>query len=56
MQEQTLVYHPIGIIHSPFRDIADRPIQPAGTRGVVGTVLHIEDMDIVDGTPCNDTR
>ena len=56
MKEQSFVYHPIGIIHSPFRDIADRPIQPAGARGVVGTVLHIEDMDIVDRTPCNDTR
>lgn len=31
-------YQPIGIIHSPFCDIADMPIQPAGALGVAGTV------------------
>lgn len=38
MQTQALVYHPIGMIHSPFRDIAGMPIQPTGARGVAGTV------------------
>jgi tRNA-Thr(GGU) m(6)t(6)A37 methyltransferase TsaA len=38
MQMQTIVYHPIGMIHSPFWDIADMPIQPTGALGVPGTV------------------
>jgi len=29
---------PIGIIHSPFTDIAGMPIQPTGARGIRGTV------------------
>jgi tRNA-Thr(GGU) m(6)t(6)A37 methyltransferase TsaA len=31
-------YQPIGIIHSPFDDIAGIPIQPTGASGVRGTV------------------
>ncbi len=31
-------YHPIGTIHSPFKDIAGMPIQPSGASGVRGTV------------------
>ncbi|HKJ66792.1 MAG TPA: tRNA (N6-threonylcarbamoyladenosine(37)-N6)-methyltransferase TrmO [bacterium] len=31
-------YRSIGIIHSPFTQIAGMPIQPAGARGVEGTV------------------
>jgi tRNA (adenine37-N6)-methyltransferase len=38
METQPFVYHLIGMIHSPFRDIADMPIQPAGARGVAGMV------------------
>lgn len=34
---------PIGIIHSPFKQIADMPIQPTGANGVTGQiVLHPE--------------
>src|SRR4030066_1849092 len=33
-----IVYKPIGIIHSPFNNIKGMPIQPAGARGVAGTV------------------
>lgn len=29
---------PIGIIHSPFKDIQGMPIQPAGARGIAGTI------------------
>lgn len=29
---------PIGIIHSPFKELEDMPIQPAGAIGVPGTV------------------
>lgn len=31
-------YHPIGMIHTPFSDIRDMPIQPTGAKGVLGTV------------------
>jgi len=31
-------YKPIGIIHSPFKDITGMPIQPTGARGITGTV------------------
>jgi len=31
-------YTPIGIIHSPFRDVEGAPIQPSGALGVLGTV------------------
>ena len=33
-----ITYNPIGIIHSPFNDVKGMPIQPAGARGVAGTV------------------
>ena len=31
-------YKPIGIIHSPFKDIKGMPIQPTGAEGVAGTI------------------
>jgi tRNA-Thr(GGU) m(6)t(6)A37 methyltransferase TsaA len=31
-------YKPIGVIHSPFRDVEGMPIQPTGAKGVTGTV------------------
>jgi tRNA-Thr(GGU) m(6)t(6)A37 methyltransferase TsaA len=31
-------YKPIGVIHSPFKDIEGMPIQPTGAKGVTGTV------------------
>jgi tRNA-Thr(GGU) m(6)t(6)A37 methyltransferase TsaA len=33
-----IVYQPIGTIHSPFQNIQGMPIQPAGAKGVQGTV------------------
>jgi len=33
-----VIYRPIGIIHSPFRDISGAPIQSAGGRGVKGRI------------------
>ena len=35
---QEIRYRPIGVIHSPFKETKGMPIQPAGARGVVGTV------------------
>jgi len=34
----SFTYSPIGIVHSPFTDIAGMPIQPSSTRGVQGSV------------------
>ena len=31
-------YQPIGIIHSPFKDIKGMPIQSAGAKGIKGTI------------------
>ena len=35
---QVISYKPIGVIHSPFREVKGMPIQPAGAEDVVGTV------------------
>jgi tRNA-Thr(GGU) m(6)t(6)A37 methyltransferase TsaA len=35
---QSFTYVPIGIVHSPFSDIAGMPIQPSGARGIRGTI------------------
>jgi tRNA-Thr(GGU) m(6)t(6)A37 methyltransferase TsaA len=38
-----IVYQPIGIIRSPFQDIQGMPIQPAGAKGIQGTIeVNIE--------------
>ena len=31
-------YTPIGIVHSPFSDLAGMPIQPSGAKGIEGTI------------------
>jgi len=31
-------YKPIGVIHSPFKEAKGTPIQPAGAKGIPGTV------------------
>ncbi len=33
-----ITYTPIGIIHSPFQELTDMPIQPTGADGIEGTV------------------
>ena len=35
---QTIVFNPIGVIHSPFNTPEDMPIQPAAAQGVTGSV------------------
>ena len=35
---ESFTYIPIGIVHSPFSDIAGMPIQPTGARGTRGTI------------------
>ncbi|MEW6447107.1 MAG: tRNA (N6-threonylcarbamoyladenosine(37)-N6)-methyltransferase TrmO [Bacillota bacterium] len=34
-----IVYKPIGVIHSPFKETKGMPVQPAGASGVAGTVV-----------------
>lgn len=34
----TINYHPIGLIHSPFQDLAGMPIQPTGAVNIQGRV------------------
>ena len=31
-------YQPIGVIHTPFKEAKGTPIQPAGAKGIRGTV------------------
>jgi tRNA-Thr(GGU) m(6)t(6)A37 methyltransferase TsaA len=33
-----IIFKPIGVIYSPFKDLKDMPIQPAGAQGVEGRV------------------
>jgi len=33
-----IVYHPIGVIHSPFKDLEGMPIQPTGETSAPGTL------------------
>jgi tRNA-Thr(GGU) m(6)t(6)A37 methyltransferase TsaA len=48
-----IVYQPIGAIHSPFTDIKGMPIQPAGAKGVQGTVEinpeYVDGLQDLDG-------
>jgi len=38
MTEQEILYKPIGVIHSPFKEVNGTPIQPAGAKGIEGNV------------------
>jgi tRNA-Thr(GGU) m(6)t(6)A37 methyltransferase TsaA len=38
MKMDNVIYNPIGIIHSPYKEIEGMPIQPCGAIGVAGTV------------------
>ena len=42
-----IIYHPIGVIHSPFTDLIDMPIQPTGTASAPGWVEI--DPEFVEG-------
>jgi tRNA (Thr-GGU) A37 N-methylase len=33
-----IIYNPIGIIHSPFKDVEGTHIQPISAHGIAGTV------------------
>ena len=48
-----ITYSPIGIIHSPHKDIKGMPIQPSGAKGIGGTVevkkKYVEGLKDLDG-------
>jgi tRNA (adenine37-N6)-methyltransferase len=33
-----IIYHPIGVVHSPFKDLAGMPVQPSGEASAPGSV------------------
>ena len=37
MGATAIIYHPIGVLHTPFREVAGMPIQPSGAAGIRGT-------------------
>jgi len=47
MNEDSIVFRPIGLIHSPHHDQAATPIQPVFSEGIAGTVTL--NPDLVDG-------
>ena len=48
-----ICYTPIGIIHSPFKDIVNVPIQPSGAIGIRGSIelckQYAEGLKDIDG-------
>jgi tRNA (adenine37-N6)-methyltransferase len=42
----TITFEPIGIIHSPFTELENMPIQPAAAAGVEGTVEVFEQFKV----------
>ena len=47
MENEEIVFHPIGTIQSPFRELAGMPIQPRAAEGVKGKVIL--DPQLEDG-------
>lgn len=39
MTNETIVFEPIGVIHSPHTDLSAIPVQPVFARGIEGTVV-----------------
>ena len=39
-----ITYHPIGTIHSPFKDLSGMPIQPSGEASAAGTVEILPEL------------
>ena len=37
-----ITYKPIGLIHSPFKNLEGMPIQPVGAKGVEGEI-HLDE-------------
>ena len=50
---KSVTYQPIGVIHSPFKDLEGMPIQPIGARGIKGEIhlneAYVEGLDDLEG-------
>ena len=48
-----ITYHPIGLIHTPFKSVEGMPIQPKGAKGVLGQIEiyseYVEGLTDLDG-------
>ncbi len=44
MPMASVCYRPIGIVHSPFREIGQMPVQPVSAAGVSGTIELLPDL------------
>ena len=53
MKISEIKYKPIGVIHSPFKEPKGTPIQPAGAKGIDGTVEvfpeYVDGLEDVEG-------
>jgi len=53
MSLNQISYTPIGIIHSPFTELDNMPIQPSGAQGIKGHILvneeFVEGLDDLNG-------
>ncbi len=38
MEKEAIVFHPIGVIHTPHKDIKNMPIQPIAAEGIKGYI------------------
>ncbi len=51
--EQLIEYRPIGVIHSPFKDVRGVPIQPKAAKGVEGVIevfpQYVDGLKDLDG-------
>jgi tRNA (adenine37-N6)-methyltransferase len=45
LEKETMEFSPIGIIHSPFTELENMPIQPAGAAGIKGTVEVFDNFE-----------
>jgi tRNA-Thr(GGU) m(6)t(6)A37 methyltransferase TsaA len=47
MENNSIKYHPIGVIHSPYESLIGMPIQPSGAEGAKGKIIL--DRQLVPG-------
>jgi tRNA-Thr(GGU) m(6)t(6)A37 methyltransferase TsaA len=52
-ENDEIVFHPIGFIHSPHKELAGMPIQPSAGTGIKGTVVldpaYVDGLKDLDG-------
>ncbi len=50
-----ICYDPIGVIHTPFKEVRGTPIQPTGGKDIKGTVEvfpdYAEGLEDLEGSP-----